>query len=178
MRNRATTFSERESRHLLAQQQATFRGRSDTFRWSFRNPIRYLDRAAELQHTAKGCEAVSETSPLGRTHSAHLHGYLSGFATRNSGTFIEMTRLPAWCGAVAPITCVGRRFGRKPEEDFAHGAGKAHFQEQASKQDNTRSGDRRNVSGGCQQRSIRFNRRVGCGCPVAEYRSASSHHAR
>ena len=48
MRNRATTFSERESRHLLAQQQATFRGRSDTFRWSFRNPIRCLDQAAAI----------------------------------------------------------------------------------------------------------------------------------
>ena len=67
------------------------------------------------------------------------------------------------------------RFGRKSEEDSAHGAGQAHFQEQASKQDGACFGNRRIVSGGCRQRSIRFNHRLGGGHPVEEYRSKSSH---
>jgi hypothetical protein len=79
-----------------------------------------------------------------------------------------------------PTQCIGRRFCRrspKSEEDSAHGAGEAHYQEQATKQGSTRSGNRRNVTGGCRQRSIRFNRWCGDGYPVAE-RGASGGHAR
>jgi hypothetical protein len=76
-----------------------------------------------------------------------------------------------------PIGRCWATIGRKSEEDSAHGASQAHFQEQASKQGSTRSGNRRDVYGGCRQR-ICFKRHFGAGHSVAEYRGASGHYAR
>jgi hypothetical protein len=45
-------------------------------------------------------DSRGQTSAL--THTFRLHVYFSGFATHNSGTFVEMTRLLVGAGFVAP----------------------------------------------------------------------------